>query len=201
MTDGAVAILRGREYRIDFYDGEGARAAGPRLPYPWKQLDEADKAQIVDSINTQRRKQYDEMIEDMRKRAMNPEQPVGPGGEKIIIVDGMPIRTFGTERMPPPQPPAPVLAAEIPDYLPAIERGVGGFRADADNQLWIRPRPAIGASRGGGAIYDIVDRTGTQVDRVQLPTGRTLAGFGPGGAVYLTTRDGGAVKIERRSFK
>src|SRR5262245_7824589 len=112
MTDGRLAVLRGREYRIDFYDGEGTRTAGPRLFYPWKQLDDAEKTRIVDSINTQRRKQFDEMIEDMRKQATNPEQKIGPGGEKIIIVDGMPIRTYGGERMPPPTPPASIASTD-----------------------------------------------------------------------------------------
>jgi len=201
MSDGAVAVLRGREYRIDFFDGDAGRTAGPRLQYPWKQLDDAEKTHLVDSINTQRRKQFDEMIDDMRKQAENPNQKIGPGGEKIIIVDGMPIRTYGGERMPPPTPPASVQTTDIPDYLPATERGVANYRADADNRLWIRPKPAAGAPRGGGAVYEIVDRTGTLIDRVQLPTGRTLAGFGPGGVVYLTTRDGNTTKIERRAFK
>jgi hypothetical protein len=201
MSDGAVAVIRGREYRVDFFDGDGARTAGPRLQYPWKQLDEAEKTHIVDSINTQRRKQFDEMIDDMRKQAENPNQKIGPGGEKIIIVDGMPIRTYGGERMPPPTPPASVQATDIPDYLPATERGVANYRADAHNRLWIRPKPAAGAPRGGGPVYEIVDRAGTLIDRVQLPAGRTLVGFGPGGVVYLTTRDGNATKIERRTFK
>jgi hypothetical protein len=198
MTDGTLAVLRGREYRIDFYDGEGTRTAGPRLFYPWKQLDDVEKTRIVDSINTQRRKQFDEMIEDMRKQAMNPEQKIGPGGEKIIIVDGMPIRTYGGERMPPPTPPASVASTDLPDYLPAVERGTGSYRADADNRLWIRPKPAAGAPRNGGPVYDVVDRTGALVDRIQLPVGRALVGFGRGGAVYLMWRDAGATKIERR---
>ena len=200
LSDGTIAVLRGREYRLDFYDGEAERTAAPRLFYPWKQMDDAEKTRIVDSINTQRRKQFDEMLDDMRKRATNPEQPAGPGGEKIIIVDGMPIRTYNGERMPPPTPPAPVLSTDMPDYMPAVERGVGSYRADADNRVWIRPKPPAGAPRGG-VVYEIVDRSGVLVDRVQIPVGRTLVGFGPGGAVYLTWRDAGATKIERRSAR
>ncbi|HEY9229244.1 MAG TPA: hypothetical protein VIP11_21510, partial [Gemmatimonadaceae bacterium] len=137
MSDGAIAVLRGREYRVDFYDGEGTRTPGPRLAYPWNQLDDTEKTKMVDSINGQRRKNFDDMIEDMRKQALNPEQKIGPGGEKIIIVDGMPIRTYNGERMPPPTPPATVQMTDIPDYLPAVERATGGYRADADNRLWI----------------------------------------------------------------
>ena len=200
-NDGAVAVLRGREYRIDFYDSGGVKTPGPRLPYAWKQVDDDERTRLVDSINGQRKKQFDDMIEDMRKRATDPEQKIGPGGEKIILVYGMPIRTYGGERMPPPTPPQQVQPTEMPDYLPAVERSTGGFRADADNRLWIRPKPLAGTPKNGGSVYDITDRTGSLIDRVQLPAGRTLVGFGPGGIVYVTTRDGGATKLEKRLFK
>jgi hypothetical protein len=199
--DGAVAVLRGREYRVDFYNGDGTRTPGPRLPYAWKQVDDAERARLTDSINTQRRKQFDDMIEDMKKQAANPAQPVGPGGERIIVVDGMPIRTYGGERMSAPTPPTIVQPSEMPDYLPAVERNGASFRADADGHLWIRPKPLAGSSRGGGTLYDVTDRTGALIDRVQLPAGRTLVGFGPGGIVYVTTRDGGTTRIEKRRFR
>jgi hypothetical protein len=200
-SDGAVAVLRGREYRVDFYNGDGTRTAGPRLPYAWKPLDDAEKTRVADSINTYRRKQFDDMIEELKQRAMDPNQKIGPGNEKIIMVDGMPIRTYGGERTPPPSPPTPVLMTEIPDYLPAVERVTGSFRADADNRLWSRPKPPVGAPRGGGPVYDVIDRTGALIDRVQLPAGRTLIGFGAGGAVYVSTRDAGATRIEKYLFK
>jgi hypothetical protein len=200
-TDGAVAVLRGREYRIDFYGGDGTRTPGPRLPYSWKPADDAEKTRLVDSINATRRKQFDDNMEELKKRALDPNQVVGPGGEKIIMVDGMPVRTYNGDRMRPDSPPTPVQATEIPDYLPAVERNPASFRADADNRLWIRPKPLPGAPRGGGPIYDVVDRTGALIDRVQLPAGRVLVGFGPGGVVYVTTRDGGATRLEKHAFK
>ena len=187
-----------REYRIDFYNGDGTRTPGPRLPYAWKQVDDEERTRLTDSINTQRRKQFDDMLDDMRKQA---DKPTGPGGEKIIIVDGMPIRTYGGERMPPPTPPSPVQPSEMPDYLPAVERNLASFRADLDNRLWIRPKPLATMPKGGGTVYDVTDRTGALIDRVQLPAGRTLIGFGPGGIVYVTTRDAGATRIEKRLFK
>ena len=91
--------------------------------------------------------------------------------------------------------------SEMPDYLPAVERSTGSFRADADNRLWIRPKPLATMPKGGGTIYDVTDRTGALIDRVQLPAGRTLIGFGPGGIVYVTMRDAGATRIEKRLFK
>jgi hypothetical protein len=83
--------------------------------------------------------------------------------------------------------------------MPAYERTTGSFRADADDNLWIRPRqtkPVV-----DGPIYDAVSRKGELVDRVQLPAGRTLIGFGPGGIVYLVARDAGATRIEQVRFR
>ena len=31
MSDGIIAVLRGREYRVDFYGAEAGRTLGPRL--------------------------------------------------------------------------------------------------------------------------------------------------------------------------
>ena len=73
--DGAVAILRGREYRIDFYNGDGTANAGPRLPYAWKQVDDDERTRLTDSINTARRKQFDDMLDEMRKQVDKPAWP------------------------------------------------------------------------------------------------------------------------------
>src|SRR4051812_24827074 len=109
----------------------------------------------------------------------------------------MPVRTYNGERMAPPTPPQPVLTSELPDYLPAVERNVASFRADADNRLWCRPKPATGAPRGGGSVYDVLDRTGALIARVQLPPGRAIVGFAAGGVVFVTSRDGGATRLEK----
>ncbi|MGV3711002.1 MAG: hypothetical protein ACO1Q7_19420, partial [Gemmatimonas sp.] len=45
--------------------------------------------------------------------------------------------------------------------------------------------------------YDVVNRKGELVERVQLPAGRTIAGFGPNGAIYLASREGRNIFIER----
>src|SRR5437762_10151912 len=43
MTDGTVAVMRGREYRVDFYTGDGARTTGPRLAYPWRPVTDGER--------------------------------------------------------------------------------------------------------------------------------------------------------------
>jgi len=53
-----------------------------------------------------------------------------------------------------------------------------------------------GRSRGG-AVYDVIDRRGVVIDRIQVPPGRVIAGFGPGGVVYMGVLDGAIARIER----
>jgi hypothetical protein len=49
----------------------------------------------------------------------------------------------------------------------------------------------------GPFVYDVVNRQGQLAERVQLPPGRQLAGFGPNGAIYLTAREGRELVLER----
>ena len=72
--------------------------------------------------------------------------------------------------------------AEMLDYIPPIRAST--VKADRDNHLWILPTTSFSAT-GGGPLYDVVNTQGEIVERVQLPRGRAIAGFGPGGVVYL----------------
>ena len=82
---------------------------------------------------------------------------------------------------------------ELPDYRPAFANG--SVRADAEGKLWVR----VVATKptGRGPEYDVIDRTGKLVDRVVVPAGTTIAGFGPGGTVYLGVRDAAGVHVVR----
>ena len=74
----------------------------------------------------------------------------------------------------------------------------GPVRADADGNLWIRvnlPKPPE-----GGFVYDIVNRQGVLVDRIQIPGGTNLIGFGPGVA-YLISREGVGYKLARARIR
>lgn len=90
-----------------------------------------------------------------------------------------------------------VSSNELPDYRPAFANG--SVRADAEGKLWVRiipPKPT-----GRGPEYDVIDRTGKLVDRVTLPAGTTIAGFGAGGIVYLGVRDAAGVHVVRAHEK
>jgi hypothetical protein len=89
-----------------------------------------------------------------------------------------------------------VSPSELPDYKPPFFPGA--VRADADGNVWVRTVPT--RPTPGGPVYDVIDRQGTIVDRVQIPEGRSIVGFGAG-TVYLATRDAAGVKLERARLK
>jgi hypothetical protein len=101
---------------------------------------------------------------------------------------------------PPPPKMRPVIMVDpetLPDYRPPFL--TGAVRADEDGNLWIKfvqPEPIP-----GGPVYDIVSPAGELVDRIQLPPGYTLVGFGPGRIVYLQMRDAEGIHLARVRLK
>ncbi len=83
--------------------------------------------------------------------------------------------------------------SELPDYKPAFF--AGSVRADVDGNLWIRTIPTKAIT--GGPVYDVVNKRGELVDRVQVPAERSIVGFGSGGLVYLTVRENNTTFLER----
>ena len=119
--------------------------------------------------------------------------PGSPAGIPSCIPQ--PIMISGGIAPPPPQMREinVIPAAELPDYRPPIAPGAA--RADADGNLWIRtipPKPVP-----GGPIYDVVNEKGELSDRLQLPPGYTLVGFGKGKVVYLSMRDTKGIHLAR----
>jgi hypothetical protein len=82
----------------------------------------------------------------------------------------------------------------LPDYWPPFSQGAA--KADADGNLWLHTS-ARSANVVGGAIYDVIDRNGVLVDRLQIPPGRQIIGFGKNGVVYMSVRDGATAWLER----
>lgn len=124
--------------------------------------------------------------------------------DKQAIIDS--VRRADAERVaklpaaPPSQFSIPqtnefVEPSELPDYYPPVRQGQ--VRADYDGNLWILPSTTKDA-KDGGLLYDVINREGALVERVQLPKDRTLVGFGPGGLLYLNwVRAPGKSTLER----
>ncbi len=99
----------------------------------------------------------------------------------------------------PPGPPthAPEVTFVAPDQLPDYKPPffAGAVRADTDGNLWVRTIPTRAIP--GGPVYDVIDREGRLTERVQVPAGRSIIGFGPNGAVYLLARENGKLSLEK----
>ena len=87
--------------------------------------------------------------------------------------------------------------SEFPQFWPPIEPG--SVLSDLDGHVWILPTTSTNVANG--FTYDVVDRTGQIIERVQLPKDHVLVGFGPHGTVYLTKADGKATYLERALLK
>jgi hypothetical protein len=195
LPDGAVAILRGQDYHLDWIDADGTRRSSPKLPFDWRRLTEADKRAIVDST----RRAIEQMAAAPAATGAAAGLAAAAGG---MMNHSMTIMPVGAADAPParaPTPSAPSLpevvpAGELPDYVPPVLRA-GTMKADRAGNVWILP--STSAQAGAGLLYDVVNGRGVLVRRVRLPAGRALEGFGADGAVYMTSHGAGGTRLER----
>jgi hypothetical protein len=243
LPDGSVAVVRGRDYRVEWRAADGTVTSSEKLPFPWVRMTDEDKTRYVDSARTvvTRNAQNSYTTQTIVwSNSLNKPYPKGfTPAPNYTLPPGMPrdwILPDGVKfpanyqhgcppgvTPPPPNgsapdaaacipnpwadsygggytPPAPTLriplivrAEDLPDYRPPFS--TGAVRADADGNLWIRTLPM--KPTPGGPVYDVVSRAGTLVDRIQLPPGYTLMGFGAGKVVFLSTRDAKGLHLAR----
>jgi len=193
--DGAIAFIRGRDYHVDWVNPDGTRTTSPKIPFDWQRLTDEDKIAFIDSVKAVRERQG--------MTAPNLLGALGGGGGTPNIqinIGGGPGGPGGANRAAGAAPQAQlnfIPANELPDYKPPFF--AGSVRADNDGNVWVRTIPT--SAIAGGPVYDVINRKGELVDRVQIPAGRTIIGFGPGGAVYLLNRDGATATLERASIR
>jgi hypothetical protein len=71
---------------------------------------------------------------------------------------------------------------DVEDYYAPIRSG--SALADMDNRLWILPSLSK-QSKAGELVYDVVSSKGDLLERVRVPLGRYIVGFGRNGVVYM----------------
>ncbi len=175
-VDGAIAILRAHDYHIDWVNPDGKRWSSPPMPFDWRRLSDVDKEKLRDSV----RKFLASFDPEGRGVPLSEARSQGVLEEQLRVV----VSADGSKNVPVAYDAVPL--SEIADYLPPI-RG-GALRSDLDGNIWILPHTSA-QSRKGGLVYDLVNRQGVLCERIELPAGRSIAGFGRGGIVYLMSGD------------
>ncbi len=195
MTDGSLAIFHAREYRLEWLTADGQRSPGKKLTYSWLRVTDDDRQRLLDSVNSGRKHLYDSAL---AKRAADSARTGSAPTTTVSSIDvATGAQTSHQAPAPPPTPPAYAVAAEIPDFRPPTGRNA--LLADADNHLWLLPLATVPPppDQRGAAIWDVIDRDGVVIDRMRIPEGKTIAGFGPGGIVYLVSRDAGITTLQK----
>jgi len=192
---GHIAMIRGKDYHVDWMLADGTRKSSGKMPFDWKRMSDDEKVALIDSVKALRD----------RMEAANPGQnsqlaqaygAVMGGGspppDMMMLLGG----GGGGAPRGMPQVSAVVTyvsPTELADYQPPFFATAA--RADADGNVWIRTintKPTA-----GGPVYDVINADGDVIDRVQIPVERTIAGFGAGGVVFLSHTEGTVTRLER----
>lgn len=157
--DGRVAVVRAREYRVEWIGLDGKVLQGPITPYERVKLTEAERDAFL-AGQTQ------------------------PGN---IIVRGGPAagRPTGAPRsVPIPRGTDPAdQPVEWPEFKPPFLAGAAAVAPDG--KLWVlKTRPHDDPV----PVYDVFDGSGQLIERLALPPRTRLVGFGQGVA-YLARTD------------
>jgi hypothetical protein len=156
LHDGTVAIIRWRDYHVDWVTPDGKKQSSPRTAWNWTRMSDDDKANFIDTL----------------KVVFQKNDSISQGQ---MMMFGSPAQMPIFERLT-------VAPSEVPDYPPPfVPRAT---RVDLDDRIWLLERANIGSK--APLVYDVIDRTGQIVDRVQMPPDAAVIGFGPGGSVYLS---------------
>jgi hypothetical protein len=185
LSDGSVAIVRAQDYHIDWILPDGSRRSSPKLPFDWRRLTDEEKRGIIDSAKA-------------ANGARNPTPPPGRGGSGsgggrsgqsgVAVAKGAD-RSGDPSAVAPRTPQIDVQyyePSQIGDYIPPLR--YNGVLPDADGNLWIVPSTST-LSKHGELVYDVINPTVGLFERVRIPEGRSIAGFGRGGVIFLVAGD------------
>lgn len=176
MSDGAIAIVRTADYHVEWVELDGSRHQSRPVGWPWKVLSEAQKQKLSDSVQAAR-------IQWQAERSSV------SGPPKVVQLRPLP------PGLPSQGPP---ISGVVPDTVPAIVPGRA--RGDRNDRIWVKEGPMYTGLPATNSIYDVIDKSGRIVDRIEFPHESFLAGFGPNGAVYFLRAKAGWVSLERTTL-
>jgi hypothetical protein len=228
LSDGTIALVRTKDYHVDWLNPDGTKTSSPKIPFQWERLTDEAKVAFIDSAKVAIEKarasgQFGQtgasqiMLRgpDAGSAGPAPGRRDGAGGDAprsgsapapapnaqpgtMTVTSGgnTTVTSVGPGGAGGPLPPLTMISpSELPDYKPAFLPG--STRADADGNLWVRTSQNVAAR----PVYNVINRKGELIDRVQLPANRVLVGFGEGGVVYLAVRDGATAHLEKARAK
>lgn len=217
LNDGTIALVRGRDYHVEYVTPDGASRSAAKIPFDWQRMTEEDKVAFIDSVKAARARLGANAPVPVAGQAPGHTAPgaaapgagaPGAGAPQVMVFS----QTLGSSGGGPPPSGSQqvrlgggpggvdisyVPASELPDYKPPFFSG--STRADTEGNLWIRTIPT--APMSGGPVYDVINKEGAIVERVQIPENRTIVGFGQGGVVYMINRDGTKQTLEKASIR
>lgn len=223
LADGTVAVMRVLDYHVDYYRPDGTHAASEKLPFDWKQITDAEKTKLVDSLATMAKAASERMgqgggggfrlsFEPIAAEKLPDYYPPVRQGSSIADRNGnlwvVPTtsnlsaqlaQTFmGGRGMGGPPPGAATGAPGAPGAA-----GAPGAPRDSTRQ---GPPAAVMGMMGAMAnqpplVYDVISPAGKLIERVKLPAGRQIVGFGPDGLIFLTSREGRQMYLETVKLK
>lgn len=150
LPDGRIAIVRGRDYHVEWITPAGQRKASPAIGYERVKVTEADKTRLREATRKSRElanKAIAEAMSSVPKSQTPPKMPT-------MTID---------------EP------ANWPAEKPAF--GQAALIVAPNNRLWVRRHRAAADSL---PLYDILDANGKVESRVTLPFKGRVVGFGRG---------------------
>lgn len=181
LSDGTVGIVRGQDYHVDWILPDGTTRSTAKLPFDWKRMTDEDKQRLIDSVRTDQSPKLAAAMGQAAARDRTASDGDGGGARSRVSVpagQGPPVKPLPVEYVPP-------LLKDMPDYFPSVR--MGAAIADRDGNLWILPNSSA-QSKQGELVYDVVN-PGGDFHRVRMPVGRSIAGFGKDGVLFLQSGD------------
>lgn len=186
LSDGTVAFIRGQDYHVDLVHPNGSTTS-VKLPFEWRRLSDPQKERLVDSVKRVLARARANVTTD--GGALISTGSAGNAAARSQRASSVELSTATIESVP---------FRQIGDRYPAIRTGAA--LADRDGNLWILTTRAA-PTDNSGLVYDVVSNRGLLRGRVRVGEGRSIAGFGRNGIVYLKAgSDASGWRLERATI-